>query len=124
MSDYKNKALIFASGARLGLVFESENGKVPFVVSHIIWRVVADKNSEHMKKRGYHVRNIYSRYLLEKHRIKEEDAVDWIMNDLETGQVRDRIEDKYKNMSRRELRKELRGEFRAYRKYQRDRLKG
>ncbi len=70
------------------------------------------------------MRNIYSRYLLEKHRIKEEDAVAWIMDDMETGQVRDRIEDKYKNMSRKELRKELRGEFRAYRKYQRDRLKG
>lgn len=144
MSDYKDKSLIFASGARLGLVFESENGKVPFAVSHIIWRVVADKNSEHMilvtggrrefsavrtaredmEKRGYHVRNIYSRYLLEKHRIKEEDAVAWIMDDMETGQVRDRIEDKDKNMSRKELRKELRGEFRAYRKYQRDRLKG
>lgn len=48
MSDNQDKTLIFATGAKIGLVFESENGKVPYTVSHIIWRVVADKNQEHM----------------------------------------------------------------------------
>ena len=48
MSDNQDKTLIFATGAKIGLVFESENGKVPYTVSHIIWRVVADKNQDHM----------------------------------------------------------------------------
>lgn len=143
-SDYAEKRLIFATGAKIGLVFESENGKVPYAVSHIIWRMTADKKEEHMilvtggrrelkaiqaaeadmEKRGYYVGNIYIRYMLDKYKVKEEEAVEWILNDMETGQAKDNVKKKYINMPRRELKKALRREFREYRKYQRDCLKG
>lgn len=142
-SDYAEKRLIFATGAKIGLVFESENGKVPYAVSHIIWRMTADKKEEHMilvtggrrelkairaaeadmEKRGYYIGNIYIRYMLDKYKVKEEEAVEWILNDMETGQAKDNVKKKYTNMPRRELKKALRSEFREYRKYQRDRLK-
>ena len=35
-------------GPEVGLIFESENGKLPYGVSHIIWKIVADKNRNHM----------------------------------------------------------------------------
>ena len=39
--NYKDQYMIFARDCRVGLVFESENGKIPDVISHIIWRIVA-----------------------------------------------------------------------------------
>lgn len=111
MSDNQDKTLIFATGAKIGLVFESENGKVPYTVSHIIWRVVADKNQDHMilvtggkrelkaietaqkdmDKRGYHTGHIYFRYLLEKYKVKGEEATDRILKDMETNEIRDHV---------------------------------
>ena len=143
-SDYAEKRLIFATGAKVGLIFESQNGKVPYAVSHIIWRMTADKKEKHMilvtggrrelkairaaetdmEKRGYSIENIYIRYILDKYKVKEEEAVEWILDDLETGQAKDDAKKKYSNMPRRELKKVLRREFREYRKYQKDRLKG
>lgn len=137
-SDYQGKTLIFATGARIGLVFESDNGKVPYAVSHIIWRMTADKKAEHMvlvtggrrefkairaaktdmEKRGYHVENIYIRYMIEKYKLKEEDTIEWILNDMDTNQVKKDINEKYQNLSKREVGKKLRREFREYRKYQ------
>ncbi|MFR9145322.1 MAG: hypothetical protein ACLVJ4_01695 [Mediterraneibacter sp.] len=136
-SEYLDKTFVFATNARIGLVSESENGKIPYIISHIIWRLVGDKNGQHMilvsggrrelkairtaindmAKRGYHVRYIYTRYMLEKYKIKEEDAVHWILNDMETEQLRNDIKEKYENMSRKERMKELRHELRSYRKY-------
>ena len=140
ISDYLDKKLIFATGARLGFVFESENGKVPYGVSHIVWRVVADKNGDHMilvtggrrelaairtirddmEKRGYHASHIYIRYILEKYKLREEDAVKWMLNDMETGQSRKDLQNKYKDMTKKELARSLRREFRAYKKYQKN----
>lgn len=137
------KTLIFATGARVGLIFESDDGKVPYAVSHIIWRIVADKNQDHMilvtggkrelkaiesaqkdmEKRGYHVRHVYFRYLLEKYKVKGEEATDRILKDLETNELRDNVKEKYRNMTRKEMVKSLRKEFRTYRKYERDRRK-
>ena len=77
-----------------------------------------------MEKRGYSIGNIYIRYILDKYKVKEEEAVEWILDDLETGQAKDDAKKKYSNMPRRELKKVLRREFREYRKYQKDRLKG
>lgn len=119
MSDNQDKTLIFATGAKIGLVFESENGKVPYTVSHIIWRVVADKNQEHMilvtggkrelkaietaqkdmDKRGYHTGHIYFRYLLEKYKVKGEEATDRILKDMETNEIRDHVREKYGSMT-------------------------
>ena len=138
MSDNQDKTLIFATGAKIGLVYESENGKVPYTVSHIIWRVVADKNQEHMilvtggkrelkaietaqkdmDKRGYHTGHIYFRYLLEKYKVKGEEATDRILKDMETNEIRDHVREKYGSMTRREVVKSLRKEFRTYKKYQ------
>ena len=42
-SDYKNQTLIFSRNCRTGIVFESDNGRVPDVISHVIWRIVADR---------------------------------------------------------------------------------
>lgn len=143
-SDYAENRLIFATGAKIGLVFESENGKVPYSVSHIIWRMTADKKEDHMilvtggrrelkairtaetdmEKRGYNVKNIYIRYMLDKYKVKEQEAVSWILDDMETGQAKDNVKKKYSSIPRKELRKALRREFREYRKYQRDHRKG
>lgn len=139
MSDYADKTLVFATGARIGLIFESENGKLPYAASHIIWRAVADKNADHMilvtggqrelnairtarddmEKRGYHVAHIYIRYILEKYKLREENAVNWILDDMETGQSGKDLQNKYKDMSKKELAKSLRRERKAYRNYQR-----
>lgn len=140
VSDYKDKTLIFATGAKVGFVFESENGKVPYGISHIIWRMVADKKGEHiilvtggrrefkairtasedMEKRGYHVRNIYTRYILEKYKVREEEAIRWVLEDMQTGQVRNDIHEKYHALSRKEARKEFLREMKTYRKYRRE----
>lgn len=89
-------------------------------MSHIIWRIVADKNQDHMilvtggkrelkaiesaqkdmEKRGYHVRHVYFRYLLEKYKVKGEEATDRILKDLETNELRDNVKEKYRNMTR------------------------
>ncbi|HJA68123.1 MAG TPA: hypothetical protein H9955_17740 [Candidatus Mediterraneibacter cottocaccae] len=138
ISEYQDKKLIFSTGGRLGFLFESENGKVPYDVSHVIWRVVADKKGDHMimvtggqrelaairsaqddmEKRGYHVAHIYIRYILEKYKLREENAVQWIMTDMETGQSGKDLREKYLNMPKKELRKSLHRELKAYRKYQ------
>lgn len=139
-SDYLEKSLFFATNARIGLVFESDDGKVPYVISHVIWRMNADKTKDHMilvtggrrefkaietarndmEKRGYHVRNVYIRYMLEKYKLKEEDVAKWVLHDMETDQVKSDVKEKYKDMSRREVAKHLRKVFRQYRKYQKD----
>ena len=71
-----------------------------------------------MEKRGYHVAHIYIRYILEKYKLREENAVQWIMTDMETGQSGKDLREKYLNMPKKELRKSLRRERKAYRKYQ------
>ena len=117
-SDYLGKSLFFATDARIGLVFESDNGKVPYAVSHIIWRMAADKNRDHMilvtggrrelkaietakndmEKRGYHVHHIYIRYMLEKYKPQEADVAAWILEDMENSQMKNEVKEQLKNM--------------------------
>lgn len=142
-SDYGENQLVFAPDERIGLVFESENGKVPYVMSHVIWRLVAGKSHNHllvvtggarefqairtaakdMEERGYKVKNIYTRYLFEKYKITPDMAVNDIMCDLAAGDEnilqREKLESMTKNMSKRELRKSFRRELKEYRKYKR-----
>ncbi len=59
--------------------------------------------------------------MLDKYKLKEEDVAEWILNDMETDQLKSDVKEKYKDMSRREMAKHLRKEFRQYRKYQKDR---
>lgn len=109
----------------------------------IIWRMVADKKGEHMilvtggrrefkairtasedmEKRGYHVRNIYTRYILEKYKVREEEAIEWVLEDMQTGQVRNDLQEKYHALSRKEARKEFLREMKTYRKYRREQRK-
>ena len=105
-SDYLEKSLFFATNARIGLVFESDDGKVPYVISHVIWRMNADKTKDHM--------------ILVTGGRREFKAIEIARNDMETDQVKSDVKEKYKDMSRREVTKHLRKEFRQYRKYQKD----
>ena len=146
ISEYQEQSLIYATGARVGLIFESENGKLPYGVSHIIWKIVADKNRNHMLlitggsrelkaaraavsdlgERGYHILNLYTRYVMEKNKITPEEAAEWILKDIETEKpkrVKERVKEKYQGMSRRELRKELRRELKECREYQKKQIK-
>lgn len=139
-SEYQKEKLIFATGARVGFVFESENGQVPYAISHIIWRMIADKKREHMifvtggsrefqairtaredlEQRGYRVGSIYIRYLFEKYRLKEEETAGWLLKDMETGQSRADMRKKYESMSHRELVRYMRRELKEYKKYKQD----
>lgn len=146
ISDYQDQSLVYANGARVGLIFESENGKLPYGVSHIIWKIVADKNRNHMilitggsrelkaaraavsdlDERGYHILNLYTRYVMEKNKITPEEAVEWILKDIETEKpkrMKEWVKEKYQGMSRRELRKELHRELKEYREYQKKQIK-
>lgn len=105
-SDYLEKSLFFATNARIGLVFESDDGKVPYVISYVIWRMNADKTKDHM--------------ILVTGGRREFKAIETARNDMETDQVKSDVKEKYKDMSRREVAKHLRKEFRQYRKYQKD----
>lgn len=105
-SDYLEKSLFFATNARIGLAFESDDGKVPYVISHVIWRMNADKTKDHM--------------ILVTGGRREFKAIETARNDMETDQVKSDVKEKYKDMSRREVAKHLRKEFRQYRKYQKD----
>ncbi|MCC2256005.1 hypothetical protein LKD70_16560 [Ruminococcus sp. CLA-AA-H200] len=137
-SEYRDKTLVFAMDAKVGFIFEAENGRVPYVISHIIWRMSADKNREHMlmvtggrrelkairtaekdmEKRGYHVGSIYTRYILDKYKLTEDESVGLIIEDMITGKTRNEFREKYSGMSRRELMKHFRNELKAYRKFQ------
>lgn len=146
ISENQEQSIVFATGARVGLIFESENGKLPYGVSHIIWRIVAEKDKNYMilvtggirelkaarnaindlGERGYHMASVYTRYILEKNKVTTEEAVDWILKDIETEKncVQERVKEKYQGMSRKELGRSLRKEFREYKKYQKKQKKG
>ena len=47
-----------------------------------------------MDKRGYHTGHIYFRYLLEKYKVKGEEATDRILKDMETNEIRDHVREK------------------------------
>ena len=77
-------------------------------------------------ERGYHILNLYTRYVMEKNKITPEEAAEWILKDIETEKpkrVKERVKEKYQGMSRRELRKELRRELKEYREYQKKQIK-
>ena len=59
ISDYQDQSLVYTTGARVGLIFESENGKLPYGVSHIIWKIVADKNRNLLLTRIHQRNSIY-----------------------------------------------------------------
>ncbi len=138
VSDYQKKTMIYATEAKIGLVFEGEDGKVPDSVLHVIRRLIADKKENHMllvtggrrefkaiktareemNQRGYSVSNIYSRYLLQKHKLKQDAAVNWILYELSEGQETVSPREKYRDMDKKELRQHLRQEIKAYRSYQ------
>lgn len=141
-SEYLDQQMIFNKGAKIGLIFESENGKVPYSILHIIWRLIADKKEKHMifvtggdrefraikaaaddmAQRGYHVNNIYSKYILQKHKIREDEAVDEILYALSDGHSNVPHREDFRNLSKKELRKQIREEIKAYRKYQKENI--
>ncbi|MBB5265703.1 hypothetical protein HNP82_002854 [Catenibacillus scindens] len=138
-SEYVNEQLIYKTGGQIGLVFESENGKVPYSVLHIIWRLIADKRESHMifvtggsrelkalksakhdmEKRGLYVRNVYSKYILQKQKLQGDAAVRHILDELSQGHENLPQKEDIQNMNKKERRRRFRKEFKAYRKYMR-----
>lgn len=104
-SDYKDQTLIFSRNCRTGLVFESDNGKIPDVIFHVIWRLVAEKKESHliyvtggsreflalkrakenMQARGYAAKYIYTGYILEKCHLNKESAAQYILDSMENN---------------------------------------
>lgn len=139
-SDFVDQNMIFTNREKVGFVFESQNGKVPYAVSHIMWKLVGDKTQPYMlcvtggsrefnavktahtdlKQRGYNVQYIYTKYVLvEKYKMGAEDAVKRMMSDMESGQGNIPIKENYQDHSKKELRRHLYGELKNYRKYRR-----
>lgn len=136
-SEYKDQTLIFARNCRTGLVFESDNGKIPDVISHVIWRIVADKKESHliyvtggsrkflalkrardnMQARGYMARYVYTGYILEKSHFDRSNAAEYIMDSLRSD--RENIPSEGKGTyTKREIRKRIWNERKEYRTYQ------
>lgn len=136
-SDYAKEPIIFASNARIGLIFESSSGKIPGDIAHIIQKLVADKTKDHMilvtgggqelrtvraavsdmEQRGYHVANIYTKYFLQKTHLDIPDAAAQIFNDLQNRQPTPLPKEELKELSKKELRRRLRVELRQYRRF-------
>ncbi len=133
---YRDQPLIFAKGSRIGLVFESSNGKVPDIISHVIWRIVAEKQESHMiyitggsreflalrraredmQARGYAVKYIYTGYILEKLPLEKNRFPEYIMESLK--QNRENVPAKgKKEFSKKEIRKKLWQERKQYKNY-------
>ena len=116
-SDYKRQQIIFAPGKIIGLIFESERGKVPQGIERIISKIVASKTETHliivtggsrefdsartasvnMARRGYTVKNIYTKYLFEKNKLDVEAAADRIICDMEEEKETIHVLKKYRN---------------------------
>lgn len=142
-SEYVGEPIILNTSQKIGLIFESENGKVPYCMSHIIWKSVASKKRTHMilvtggkrefravkraktemEQRGYRVANVYTRYLLEKDSSNIASWVYWIMDDLTLGQENILHKEKYTNLTKKAIRKHLREEMKQYRKYEKQKGK-
>lgn len=136
-SEHRDKSMIFATGASIGLVFESKNGKIPYEISHVIWRLIADKKESHMilvtggsrelkviqtaknemEQRGYQVKNVYSKYTLQKRKLEGAAAVEGILADLAEGREHIFPRERFRHMTKKERRRHMRNELKAYRKY-------
>lgn len=139
-SEHRDKSMIFATGASIGLVFESKNGKIPYEISHVIWRLIADKKESHMilvtggsrelkairsaknemGQRGYQVKNVYSKYTLQKRKLEGPAAVEDILEDLTEGKEHIFPKERFQHMTKKERRRHLRHELKSYRKYVKD----
>lgn len=109
-SEYRDQQMIFNKGTKIGLIFESENGKVPYSILHIIWRLIADKKEKHMIFVTGGDREFRA--------IKA--AADEILYALSDGRSNVPHREEYRNLSKRELRKQIREEIKAYRKYRKE----
>lgn len=138
-SDYKEQFMIFARNCRVGLVFESNEGKIPDVISHIIWRFVADKEESHMiyitggrreflalrraeedmQARGYSVKYIYTGYILEKLHLEKNKIPEYIMDSLNYDRENVPAKGK-KDYSKKEIRRKLWQERKQYKKYKKN----
>ena len=148
-SDYRQQQIIFAQGERIGLVFDSQNGKLHFAISHIIWKIAASKSKTHMifvtggkrelralqtareemEQRGYHVENVYARYFFERSRVAPDGAVEQIVREMTekrgnvpsvSGRRLAKKEVRRLLWTEKKLRKRLWEEHRQYQKYDRE----
>ncbi|MGI6008044.1 MAG: hypothetical protein ACOX8E_11210 [Ruminococcus sp.] len=140
-SEHSARGFIFENQGKTGFLFESDDGKIPFSIMHILQRIVLDKKESHlilvsggrreteaavaareeMQKRGYQADHVYTRYLLEKFKMSPEDAAGRILNNLEEGRESiTLLSEKYGNYSKKEFRQHLIREIRAYRKSMRE----
>lgn len=106
-SDYAKEHMIFEKNHIVGFVFESDHKKIPYDISHIIWRLIMDKNGKcfvmvtggqselttlkmaatNLESRGYKVVSGYTRYLGEKRKISSEEVVKIIIERLFSEEV-------------------------------------
>ena len=143
-SDYEDQKIIFTNREKVGFVFESQKGNVPYGVSHVMWKMVGDKTKDHMlcvtggsrefnavktacsdlKQRGYHISHIYTKYILtEKYKLSIEDSVKKILSDMMADQADGPDKEEYKAHSGKELRRFLYGELKNYRTYRKQERK-
>ena len=69
-----------------------------------------------LDERGYHILNLYTRYVMEKNKITPEEAVEWILKDIETEKpkrMKERVKEKYQGMSRRAGKRKISGHVQA-----------
>lgn len=134
-SDYPDQTPIYVMEGTVGLIFESERGQVPYSILHIIWRLTANKEEKHMvlvtggqkefhgiraamedlRQRGYVTGGIFSQYLIEKQRMKPQEAVEWMLQELEEEDKTPVDAENYEPLSKREVRRHLLEELRHYR---------
>lgn len=141
-SDYSKEHMIYEKNHNVGFVFESCQQKIPYDISHIIWRLIMDKNGKcfvmvtggqrefstlkmaatDLESRGYKVVSGYTRYLGEKRKIGEEQVVKIITEQLASEEVSSFSEVitrmKKEAKSSRANRKKLRTGIKEYYKYQ------
>ncbi len=134
-SDYRRQQIIFAPGKTIGLIFESESGKVPRGIERIISKIVASKTDTHliivtggssefdsaktasvnMARRGYTVKNIYTRYLFEKNKLNVQAATDRMICDMKEEKETIHILRQYRKDLKDETKRNLRDGIRQRR---------
>jgi hypothetical protein len=136
-SEYQNKTVIFELDNHVGFLFESENGKIPKAITHVICSTVMGKKEtpilivtgggreikaiksakDTLNTRGYSIKNIYTKYVFDKYDYNVIAAVRQIMSDVENQKENLLFKDKTRGLSSKQLKKHIRMEVKAYKSY-------
>lgn len=139
-SDFLNRSVIHEENENVGFLFESNMEKVPYAVSHIIWKLIMNKPGNcfvmvtggsreisalrtartDLERRGYHVNSIYLQYIFDKYHMDIQEAVEKMMSDFEMGYKNIlHYKEKAKNFTSKQIKKKLRKELQSYKHYYR-----